>query len=102
MDPFSFDVHRQSDQAVVRVSGALDMNGVLRLEPVLSEVIAAGEVRHLTLDLSGLASIDSTAMALLIDTYTRAERNDLELRLRRLRDEAEPVLKIVGPDLDAD
>jgi len=102
MDPFSFDVLRQSDQAVVRVSGALDINGILRLEPVLSEVIAAGEVRHLTLDLSGLASIDSTAMALLIDTYTRAERNDLELRLRRLRDEAEPVLKIVGPDLDAD
>ena len=102
MDPFSFDVHRQSDQAVVRVSGALDMNGILRLEPVLSEVIAAGEVRHLTLDLSGLASIDSTAMALLIDTYANAERDDLELRLRRLRDNADPVLKIVGPDPDSD
>ena len=101
MDPFSFDIHRDADQAVVRVSGALDMSGVLRLEPVLNEVVAAGEVRQLTLDLSGLAEIDATAMALLIESYRSAQRDDLELRLRRLRDDARPVLKIVGPDQDA-
>jgi anti-anti-sigma factor len=100
MDPLSFQVHRHDNRAEVRVSGALDMNGVLRLEPVLNEVIAAGDVRHLTLDLSGLAAIDSMAMALLIETYASAQRNDLELRLRRLRDDARPVLKIVGPELD--
>jgi anti-anti-sigma factor len=100
MDPLSFDVQRQADRAEVRVSGTLDMNGILRLEPVLNEVIAAGDLRHLTLDLSGLASIDSMAMTLLIETYASAQRNDLELRLRRLRNDARPALEIVGPDLE--
>jgi anti-anti-sigma factor len=100
MDPMTFHVHRDADQAVVRVAGNLDMSGVLRLEPVLSEVIAAGDVRSLTLDLSDLATIDSMAITLLIETYASAQRNDLELRLRRLRNYPQPVLRIVGAELD--
>jgi anti-anti-sigma factor len=100
MEPLSFQVHREDGRAEVRVAGTLDMDGILRLEPVLHDVISSGEVRHITLDLSGLASLDSMAMALLIDTYASAQRNDLELRLRRLRDDARPVLRIVGPDPD--
>jgi anti-anti-sigma factor len=100
MDPLTFHVHRDVDRAEVRVAGNLDMSGVLRLEPVLNEVIAAGDVRSLTLDLSGLAAIDSMAITLLIETYACAERNDLELRLRRRRNETRPVLRIVGAELD--
>lgn len=101
MNPMTFHVHRDAHHAEVRVAGNLDMNGVLRLEPVLSEVIAAGDVRLLTLDLSGLATIDSMAIALLMETYASAQRNDLELRLRRLRNDAQPRLRIVGAELDA-
>jgi anti-anti-sigma factor len=96
MDPLTFQVSRRDHQALVRVSGDLDMNGVLRLEPALNEIMAGGDVQRLTLDLSDVTSIDSMAMTLLIETYASARRNDLELRLRRVPADSQPVVRIAA------
>jgi anti-anti-sigma factor len=98
MEPLTFQVKCDEHQALVRVSGDLDMTGVLRLEPALNEVMARGDLQQITLELSGLTSIDTMAMTLMIETYTQAQRNDLELRLRRGPGAAQPVLRLAAID----
>ena len=78
---FRFDIREQGPRAEVAVYGDFDMTGVLRLEPVLGELLEQKQLEHLELDLSGLEFIDSTALGVVIDLDRRARRGDFELAL---------------------
>jgi anti-anti-sigma factor len=96
MTPLTFQMNRHEQQAVVHVAGDLDMDGVLRLEPALNEAFARGDVAQVTLDLTDLSLIDSMAMALIIEAYNGARRHNIELRLRRGRGRARPIVRIAA------
>jgi anti-anti-sigma factor len=85
------------DTAVVAVSGELDLSTA----PGLGEALAQVVERHphaLTVDLAGLAFIDSTGLTLLVRTSNRLREQDGTLSLASPTPPVRRVLEIVGLD----
>ena len=95
-----FDFHVSSsdaDEPVVEVSGNLDMDATLRLEPVLDKLLAAGP-DVLTIDLSRLTFMDSTGLGMLVEVLEHARRGEVELRLERPPHGVGRVIELTGLD----
>ncbi len=80
-DEFRFDLRKEGHDAELRIFGEFDMTGVLRVEPELTQVLEAGDLERLVLDLSGLDFVDSTGLGVIIDLDQRARRGDFELSI---------------------
>ncbi len=82
-DEFRFDLRKEGHDAELRIFGEFDMTGVLRVEPELTQVLEAGDLERLVLDLSGLDFVDSTGLGVIIDLDQRARRGEFELSIIR-------------------
>ena len=83
MDDFSYDVERDGDAVTIRVRGEWDMDATFRVEQDLDAAIAsAGQV---TLDLSAVTFMDSTALGAFLNVRSRA------------KDRAVPLTVVPGP-----
>ncbi len=76
--PFSVEVQRHGDVAIVEPSGELDVATVQTLRAILEEIKSAG---RLVLDLRGLSFIDSSGLHLLVALHQRAQRDGFQLAL---------------------
>ena len=76
--PFSVEVQRQDDVAIVEPRGELDVATVETLGAALDDIKSAG---RLVLDLRGLSFIDSSGLHLLIALDQRAQRDGFQLAL---------------------
>ena len=84
-------------EAVLAVTGELDMSTA----PQLSRSLAAVLDRHphrVTLELGGLAFIDSTGLTLLVRTSNRLKQDAGALHLAHATPPVRRVLEIVGLD----
>jgi anti-sigma B factor antagonist len=94
-DSMRHEIERADRGARVRIFGALDMNGTLRLEQALEQLVDERPER-LIIDLSGATFVDSTGMNLLITTEERARREDVEVELVRGPREVMQVFEVTG------
>jgi anti-sigma B factor antagonist len=76
--PFSVEVQRHGDIAIVEPRGELDVATVQKLGAILEEIKSAG---RLVLDLRGLSFIDSSGLHLLVALNQRAQRHGFQLAL---------------------
>lgn len=84
-------------EAVVAVAGELDMSTAPELSRSLAGVLEQHPQR-VTLDLGGLAFIDSTGLTLLVRTSNHLKRHEADLRLAHPTPPVRRVLEIVGLD----
>ncbi len=74
---------READRVSVLLVGELDIDSAHRLQQAIARLFAAGRVEALTLDLSGLAFIDSTGLAAIVYASKLCERSGCELAVIR-------------------
>jgi anti-sigma B factor antagonist len=78
--PFGCDVVRTDGAVRVRLAGALDMATVPLLAAQLDALVADGE-RMVTVDLGGLAFMDSSGLRLLLDRAAHAREDGFGLAI---------------------
>jgi anti-sigma B factor antagonist len=81
--------------AVVRAEGVIDLNTASRLERVLTDAVAAGQIR-LVLDLSGVGLCDSTGLTVLIRAHRSAVAAGGWLRLAGAQPPVRRLLEITN------
>jgi anti-anti-sigma factor len=81
--------------ASVSLQGELDLATASALEVRLGELEEHGST-HLTVDLGGLAFIDSTGLRVLLQASARAKERGHELTLRPARATVQQVFAITG------
>jgi anti-sigma B factor antagonist len=91
--PFTVDVQRRSDVAIVRPYGELDMDTVETLRAALDEVQNAG---RLVLDLRGVSFMDSTGLHLLVALHDRSQREGFQLMLVAPAAPANKAIQLCG------
>ena len=97
-DKFEITETRSELATTLSVTGELDLRTTELLRARLAEALRAG-VSELTLDLTRLAFMDSTALRLLIELNYRAKRERWRLRLLAPTDRAAAqVLRITAVD----
>ena len=74
-------VTRDGDHATARLAGEFDMSATFIVEPALERALAEPGVRALTVDLSDLSFIDSTAIGILLRLDSEAKARGTELSI---------------------
>ena len=82
---------------VVAPVGVLDLEASPALREALQAVLGDGSAR-LVVDLSGVETIDSVALGVLVSGLKSARKNGGDLRLARPSDRVKTLLKLAGLD----
>jgi anti-sigma B factor antagonist len=91
---FECDVRETADQAVVRLSGELDIATTPEVEEVLRRVAAAK--REVVLDLSGLDFMDSTGLRMTIELNALARQDGCHFIIVRGNDQVHRIFEMSG------
>jgi anti-anti-sigma factor len=83
MMQFVIDTHGSS--ATLRLSGSFDMEAHAPFRNAYRQALAAGAVRTLTLELSGVDYIDSSALGMLLLLQGEAEKQEIGITLAGCR-----------------
>jgi anti-sigma B factor antagonist len=95
VEPFSIDVRRRRDVAIVQPCGELDLVTVESLRAALEEIALPG---RLVLDLRGLSFIDSSGLHLLVALDARARRDGFRLTLVAPAAPVDRAIQVSGLD----
>jgi anti-anti-sigma factor len=87
---------REAERVSVLLRGELDIDSAHRLQQTIARLFAAGRVKALTLDLSGLAFIDSTGLAAIVYASKLCERSRCQLAVIRGPDTVQQVFALTG------
>jgi anti-sigma B factor antagonist len=96
MAALDFEVVDDGDATAVRLAGELDMDGVLRLEPALIELVERHAGRSVTLDLREVTLIDSTGLGLVMQTHEAARRSRCTLAILAAPESVQRVFRLAG------
>jgi anti-sigma B factor antagonist len=66
------DVRRADQEAIVHLSGELDLSSAPQLRELLVALLSEDGPRHLVVDLSDLVYLDSTGLSVLVTAHKRA------------------------------
>jgi len=91
--PFSVDVQRHDDVAIVEPRGELDVATIETLRAALDDIKGAG---RLVLDLRSLSFIDSTGLHLLVALDQRAQRDGFQLALVAPAPPVDRAIRVCG------
>ncbi len=89
-------VTRSGDGAVIALSGEIDHHGAKTMIGQIEETVADRLPIHLTLDLSGVTFMDSSGIAVLLQTQRSMERLGGTLRVVSIPAQARRVLDAAG------
>ena len=92
---FSVAVGHSRQTVTIAPAGEVDLVTAPLIADHL-EAIAAGDVRHLVLDLEGITFIDSNGVALLLGTWRRAAREGWTLTIANTPPRVAEVLDTCG------
>jgi len=95
--PLQVRVSHDGSRCVVELTGELDVS---TSEPLRAELLQAIDdgCRDVTIDMSGLALIDSTGLGVLVGVMKRILQHDGQMQLRAPRPAARKVFDITGLD----
>lgn len=65
------------------LAGDFDMQATFTVEPALERALQTPGLRRIDLDLSRLDFIDSTGLGVIVRVHAEAQREGIELQLRR-------------------
>ncbi len=88
----------QGDQAIVTVSGEIDLYTAPRLQGELTAVLAGGRPVRVVVDMSGVEFCDSTGMNVLLAAMKRAREHGGGLDLASPRPAVRKILQVTGLD----
>jgi anti-sigma B factor antagonist len=88
----------QDDQAIVTVSGEIDLSTAPRLQGELAAVLDGGRPVRIVVDLSGVEFCDSTGMNVLLSAMKRAREHGGGLELASPRPAVRKILQVTGLD----
>lgn len=89
----------ETDPAVVRVAGEIDIFTAPTLRRILLDLVAAGS-RHLILDLDGVDFIDSAGLNVLASVLNQTRARSGSLRLVCTHPRIARMLRIAAPPKD--
>lgn len=92
---FGLDVTQGAADAVVRLTGELDVATAPQLSGELLGLIERG-IRSVTVDLAKLEFIDSTGLSVLVSSLKRLRENGGDLTVRSPSPSAKKVFEITG------
>ncbi|HEY2217476.1 MAG TPA: STAS domain-containing protein [Solirubrobacteraceae bacterium] len=93
--PFELESVREEGDALLTLSGELDIATIPRLEAAVDATLT-GDLRTLTIDLSGLSFVDSSGLRMFIVLDQRASEEGWTLRLTRPGEQALMVFRVSG------
>ena len=82
-DPAPIKLTTSADTLVATLTGDFDMQATFTVEPTLERAIQTPGLRRIDLDLHRLQFIDSTGIGVIVRLHTDAQRQGIELHLRR-------------------
>lgn len=92
---FTADAHVDGTDAVVVVTGDLDLATVPRLETALTDAFARdGELQRVVVDIAGVEFVDSSGLTALIKANRRAGEESLSFVLRSPSDRVRRTLQL--------
>jgi anti-sigma B factor antagonist len=86
------------DQAIVTVSGEIDLYTAPRLQGELTAVLDGGRPVRVVVDMSGVEFCDSTGMNVLLSAMKRAREHGGGLDLAGPRPAVRKILQVTGLD----
>lgn len=95
MTAFEVTTRREDGFLVVAPVGELD---IATVDAVRSEAAQRGPGEGLLIDLSGLAFLDTSAIALVVEAHRSATTESFPLRIIRARPSVQRVFEIAGLD----
>jgi len=90
------DLTDDGDRSVLALTGELDIDSVGGLREKVQEHLTGGQVRTLTLDLTGLTFLDSSGLGLLLEVRRLALSSDVEFDLVNVPAGPARVIAIAG------
>ena len=90
------NVAEKNDSAVVSLAGRLDIDSSPALRERLLAVLKSGGQQRVTVDLSAVTNVDSSAIATLIEALKIAHAYRIELMLQGLHDELLRLFEFTG------
>ncbi|MGQ9532860.1 MAG: STAS domain-containing protein [Desulfotomaculales bacterium] len=90
------DVEVMGETAVVRVGGELDLREADAFRRALEGLLADGRVKHLVLNLEGLAYIDSSGLGVILGRYRALHRRGGRISLVGLRPQVRRIMELSG------
>ena len=95
---FTVATEPDGEDAVVRLSGELDMAGAFLLEPRLDAIAAQPPRGGVVFDLRGLTFVDSTGIATLMAGQQRLADGGVPTRFYRGSDDVQRIFAVAGVD----
>lgn len=89
-------IHENQSGAVVYLSGRVDIDSSPALRDRLLALLRSGGQRRVSVDLSAVTNIDSSAVATLIEALKIAHAHKTELRLQGLHDDLLRLFEFTG------
>jgi len=84
------------DQTIIRLDGELDMDAGPDLVVLSSVAAVRSDMRTLTIDLAGVAFMDSAGLAALVRARNLCDKHRAELRLEGVGPRVHRVLELTG------
>lgn len=89
-----FFEQRRDGRVLVRIQGNLDMDTVPEVRKQLLRVISTKGPSSLEVDFSGIASMDTSAVAMMVEILRALSRSGRSLRLMGLREDQQRLFSL--------
>ena len=84
----TLEIMKNADEAAIEVAGRLDTTTAPMLDKMINENM--NDVKHLTLDLTGLEYISSAGLRVLLNTQKKMQK----IGSMKVKNVAEPVMEV--------
>jgi anti-sigma B factor antagonist len=90
------EVERRGQDAVLKMSGRLDMNTSPDLRKTALKLYTKGECRNLTIDFANVSYIDTSGLATLLEILVAARERCAQLTLSNLNEKVRYLIDVNG------
>ena len=90
------EVEQINEDAVIKLSGRLDMNTSPDLRKAALRLYSKGKCKNLTIDFANVSYIDTSGLATLVEILLTAKEHCAQLSLSRLNKEVRYLLDVNG------
>ena len=92
----SIHVERTGLNAVIELSGRLDMNSSADVRKVALMLLTRRNCKHLCIDFTGVTYLDTSGLAILVEILTAAKQRRAELTLSGLNERVRYLIDVNG------
>ena len=94
--PMDIEVEKIDENALIKLSGRLDMNSSPDLRKAALTLYTKGECKNLTIDFANVSYIDTSGLATLIEILVTAKEQCAQLTLSDLNEKVRYLLDVNG------